>query len=136
MTQSSDKPRDAPVPRRGGAPELPELQHLDAARNSANDLGLQFVEFGLIDDATILEVGKTVKLVGRRGARCVADVVLHRCILSLCGFDLMLVHLAATNDEVGENGKKVEGENGNNPDGLMEAAHVTAAENVDEDTDR
>ena len=77
MTQSSDKPRDAPVPRRGGAPELPELQHLDAARNSANDLGLQFVEFGLIDDATILEVGETMKFVGRRGACCVTDVVLH-----------------------------------------------------------
>ena len=52
---------NAPVPRRSGAPGTTRSQRFSAATGSANDLALELVEFGLINNATILKVGETVK---------------------------------------------------------------------------
>jgi hypothetical protein len=48
----------------------------------------------------------------------------------------MLVHLAAANDEVRKHTEQRNDKDRYDPNGLMDATHVWAAEDVNEDTDR
>src|SRR5215469_6043222 len=104
---------------------------------SGEDLGLLALEFLGRNDATVTKVGELGQLI-RRTLRAggILDIAAELLVLGLRVPHLVLVHLAAADDQVHQDPDHRDEQNEYEPQGFGPAGQVMAAEQVDQDGDQ